>query len=226
MANLILNTPGGAGQVPASELLVGAKNNNGTVVNGFTDKLFVIDLENLLSPAADYLPTAPAKYTKMTMREIFDGITTLPGYSKATRSITPYQTFRLKEVHYWDLISDYTNNKVSNNTADSVSVELNDWVFYDRGTLVNTYHKHILRFNNLTLTAGQKYNLPIACFEDVNQYYIIYNDNTPVENYRYEMHRSNPQGSGGSGWYSSNLYRQIPIELVLYIDGMYVTVFY
>lgn len=47
MANQILNTPGGTGQVPAGKSLVGAKNNNGTVVNGFTNKLFVIDLENL-----------------------------------------------------------------------------------------------------------------------------------------------------------------------------------
>ena len=47
MANLILNTPGGINQVPAGKSLVGAKNNDGTVVNGFTNKLFVIDLENL-----------------------------------------------------------------------------------------------------------------------------------------------------------------------------------
>lgn len=224
MANKILNTPGGTGQLPAGKVIVG----NGYAGNlaTFNGKVFVFDLENIPDPAADYFPTAHAKYTKMTMREIFDGISTLTGYSTATRSITPYQTFKLKEVHYWDLISDYTNNKVSSNTADSVSVVLNDWAFYDRGTLVNTYHKHILRFNNLTLTAGQTYKLPIACFEDVNQYYIIYNDSTPVENYRYEMYRRNPQGSGGSGWYSNNLYRQIPIELVLDINGTEYTVFY
>lgn len=50
MANLILNTPGGNNQVPAGKSLVGAKNNNGTIVNGFTNKLFVIDLENLPDP--------------------------------------------------------------------------------------------------------------------------------------------------------------------------------
>ena len=50
MANLILNTPGGNNQVPAGKSLVGAKNNNGTVVNGFANKLFVIDLENLPDP--------------------------------------------------------------------------------------------------------------------------------------------------------------------------------
>ena len=50
MSNLILNTPGGQGQLPAGKVFVGAKNNNGTVVNGFTNKLFVIDLENLPDP--------------------------------------------------------------------------------------------------------------------------------------------------------------------------------
>lgn len=50
MANKILNTPGGQGQLPAGKVFVGAKNNNGTVVNGFTNKLFVFDLENIPDP--------------------------------------------------------------------------------------------------------------------------------------------------------------------------------
>jgi hypothetical protein len=48
MANKILNTPGGQGQLPAGKVFVGAKNNNGTVVNGFTNKLFVFDLSDLV----------------------------------------------------------------------------------------------------------------------------------------------------------------------------------
>ena len=86
MSDSILNT-NGQNKIENDLVFVGAKQ-NGQYMTGFTDKIFVIDLENLPSPAADYIPTAPAKYTKMTMREIFDGITTLPGYSRATRTIT------------------------------------------------------------------------------------------------------------------------------------------
>lgn len=49
MGNKILNTPGGERQVPAGQVFVGAKQNN-KYITGFTDKIFVIDLENLPDP--------------------------------------------------------------------------------------------------------------------------------------------------------------------------------
>lgn len=49
MSDSILNT-NGQNEIDKGNVFVGAKNNNGQYMTGFTDKIFVIDLENLPDP--------------------------------------------------------------------------------------------------------------------------------------------------------------------------------
>lgn len=106
MANLILNTPGGAGQVPAGKSLVGAKNNNGTVVNGFTNKLFVIDLENLPDPLN------PLNLPPNTIRVKFSS-----GY---TPTMGDTQTLVDSTNNVWDIVRTSNNwNALFNESSET-----------------------------------------------------------------------------------------------------------
>ena len=94
MANKILNTPGGAGQVPAGKVLVG----NGYTGNlsTFNGKLFVFDFENTPDPLN------PLNLPDNTIRLLFrDGVT--PSFEKGTAvqvSSSP---------NVWDLTYNNTN---------------------------------------------------------------------------------------------------------------------
>ena len=235
MANLILNTPGGNNQVPAGQSLIGAKNNGGTVVNGFTNKLFVIDLEDLPdSFDLDYFPKGIADYTLSSPAALFS---LNPGHwddpSIVARYFVSKQNIKLKEVHYWDLIANHEWNFIFNKRnfdlipsdkimATSTSTIPNDWELLD-----NVYHKHIMTFSNLTLVAEHEYMIPSYAFDnDVYQKCPIYNNRTERNYYEYMQYRMNPEGTGGNGMSSNGLYKMIPLELVIEVNGETLTVLF
>lgn len=158
MANQILNTPGGAGQVPAGKSLVGAKNNNGTVVNGFTDKLFVIDLDIIMFPFDFYTPgkeivsniqlTDLGRYEDDDTQIDFDNMTSNTNYIQkflyCDKSVTVH------EIVYYDHIDFVPANYV---TAYVLYYAGYPKIYFDTSETITTtidgkeFYEHHLKFN-------------------------------------------------------------------------------
>ncbi len=234
MSDSILNT-NGQNKIDNDLVFVGAKQ-NGQYMTGFTDKIFVIDLEKLPDQFdLDYFPKAIADYTLSSPAALFS---LQPGHwddpSIVTRYFVTKQDIKLKEVHYWDLIENHEWNFIFNRRffylpnpsdkimATSTSTIPNDWELLD-----NVYHKHIMTFSNLTLVAEHEYMIPSYAFDnDVYKNCPIYNNHKTVSDYYYLQYRSNPEGSGGNDCTSNSLYKMIPLELVIEVNSETLTVLF
>ena len=205
MANLILNTPGGAGQVPAGKSLVGAKNNDGTVVNGFTNKLFVIDLDMITFPFGFYTPgkeiVSNIQLTNIGIYDDenpidFDGMTSDQNYIQ--KFLYCDNSVTVHEIVYYDHIDfipvDYVTAYVYNyagypqihfDTSETITTTIDNREFYEHHLKFNTPYTFGKTWNNYKVVS---WIFPCYGFDknksNINdEYFAHYNELIKVTSY-------------------------------------------
>lgn len=166
MANLILNTPGGQGQLPAGKVFVGAKNNNGTVVNGFTNKLFVFDLESI--PTEPFVNEIRATFNDKFVTDYFGNSAVVStGYGIIYKELTPLLSTTINNIMILDNCPDNSQlylNVYNEDFTRKVCDTTKGTCVYEGsfGTSPNSNGHYITFTNGLHVSANTTYQIPIA----------------------------------------------------------------
>lgn len=160
MANQILNTPGGAGQVPAGQVLVGDRYTGDLTT--FNGKIFVIDLENLPDPYN------PLNLPKNTIRVRFNAGYTPPSTLGDTQELVD------STRNIWDIYqsSNNWNGLFSGNSeiievlgGNTKNVTGMGWMFHNCSSLVTV---NLFSMENVVFGSLQNFAMFNDCTSLVN----------------------------------------------------------
>lgn len=165
MSDSILNT-NGQNEIGKDRVFVGAKNNNGQYITGFTDKIFVFDLENL--PTEPFVNEIRATFNDKFVTDYFGNSAVVStGYGIIYKELTPLLSTTIDSIFLLDNCPDnsqlYLNVYNKDFTRQICDTSKGTCTFTGGyGTSPNSCGHSVVFTNGLHVSANTTYQIPIA----------------------------------------------------------------